>query len=111
MIEVLRYPHYAMSIVGRSPRWLAWLRYSGFVPLYPLGFAMEALLLHWAKGIAHERGGLHSLRMPNTLNFSFDYTPMLELMPLVYPPVFVTLYGHMLSQRRKKLSPPKERFE
>ena len=48
--ELVRYPHYIASqlvaLTGRSatPRWLEWLRYSAFIPLYPIGLIGESTL-------------------------------------------------------------------
>ncbi|KAG1671190.1 hypothetical protein FOA52_010126 [Chlamydomonas sp. UWO 241] len=39
--EVIRYPWYALSTAGACPAWLTWLRYSMFLPLYPLGVVCE----------------------------------------------------------------------
>ena len=106
-IEILRYPQYALSLLGACPFALSWLRYSGFIPLYPVGFLMEALLLRLVTNLGRERGGLFTLRMPNRLNFSFDFTFVAGLYPLMYPPVFYILFSHMLTQRQKKLAQAK----
>ncbi|KAI5081211.1 hypothetical protein GOP47_0004394 [Adiantum capillus-veneris] len=37
LTEVVRYPQYALSTIGLCPWWLTWLRYSVFIPLYPIG--------------------------------------------------------------------------
>ena len=34
-----RYPWYLASTVGKPPAWLTWLRYTMFIPLYPMGIA------------------------------------------------------------------------
>ena len=47
--EVVRYPHYLATTVASMrkggaevPAWLEWLRYSVFIPLYPIGLAAES---------------------------------------------------------------------
>lgn len=70
--QVVRYPWYATSLAGGSPAWLTWARYTLFIPLYPAGVAAEMWVLYsglpW---IASRR--LHSLALPNSANFAFDY--------------------------------------
>ncbi|XP_028775749.1 very-long-chain (3R)-3-hydroxyacyl-CoA dehydratase 2 [Neltuma alba] len=35
--EVIRYSHYAFNCIGSCPPWITYLRYTGFIVLYPLG--------------------------------------------------------------------------
>jgi very-long-chain (3R)-3-hydroxyacyl-CoA dehydratase len=39
LTEVIRYTYYATSLLGIKIRALDWLRYTTFLPLYPLGAA------------------------------------------------------------------------
>ena len=71
--QVVRYPWYAASLAGGAPGWLTWARYSAFLPLYPVGVASEMWLLF--SGLPAARGRrLHSVALPNTWNFAFDYS-------------------------------------
>lgn len=47
----LRYPFYALSMIGKCPPALHWLRYTAFVILYPIGFAGE--FGTWIVGLPH----------------------------------------------------------
>mmetsp|Transcript_10447 Transcript_10447/g.31482 ORF Transcript_10447/g.31482 Transcript_10447/m.31482 type:complete len:222 (+) Transcript_10447:471-1136(+) len=100
--EVVRYPWYATSLAGGSPAWLTWARYTLFIPLYPAGVAAEMWVLYsglpW---IASRR--LHSLALPNSANFAFDYHWFTIGLLVIYLPVWFNLYSYMLSQRRKKV--------
>lgn len=71
--EVIRYPWYALTEAGACPGWLTWLRYSAFVPVYPLGVAAEMALMWRALPLIRARR-VFSLAMPNKLNFAFDYS-------------------------------------
>ena len=42
--EVIRYPSYALG--ANIPGWLNWLRYSAFIPLYPIGGTAEIWLMY-----------------------------------------------------------------
>ncbi|MDA9081618.1 protein tyrosine phosphatase-like domain-containing protein, partial [Candidatus Dependentiae bacterium] len=44
LTEVIRYPSYALS--QSCPGWLNWLRYTMFIPLYPIGAASEMKLMY-----------------------------------------------------------------
>uniref|UniRef100_A0A804QRI0 Very-long-chain (3R)-3-hydroxyacyl-CoA dehydratase n=1 Tax=Zea mays TaxID=4577 RepID=A0A804QRI0_MAIZE len=35
--EVIRYSHYALTTLKVCPAWLTYLRYTAFIPLYPIG--------------------------------------------------------------------------
>ncbi|KAL4859657.1 Very-long-chain (3R)-3-hydroxyacyl-CoA dehydratase 2 [Chlorella vulgaris] len=102
--EVIRYPWYAASLAGICPRWLTWLRYTAFIPLYPLGVVGEM----WAVVLAlpHiKQNGLHTISMPNAGNFAFDYSLFLKVLLCLYPFLWFRLYSFLFSQRRKKLQP------
>lgn len=46
--EVYRYSYYMTNIMGRTPRFLKWLRYNTFFVLYPLGAGSEAWCIYQA---------------------------------------------------------------
>ena len=64
---------------------LLWLRYSGFLALYPIGVSSE-LTMVWLALHAIRSRGLLSLALPNALNFAFDYYTFCVLGMLVYLP-------------------------
>jgi very-long-chain (3R)-3-hydroxyacyl-CoA dehydratase len=101
--ELIRYPWYALTLTSRgSPRWLTWLRYSAFIPLYPLGVACELTAIYLALPDLR-RFRLWSVSMPNAANFAFDYSVFITVMSLLYPYLFWGQYSSLLSTRRKKL--------
>ena len=73
-IEVVRYPFYAWTLASPStlPRWLIWLRYSLFLPLYPVGMLAELATIVQAVPVLLQHD-VWTLHMPNALNFSFDW--------------------------------------
>eukprot|EP00850_Spirogloea_muscicola_P006699 SM000032S12083 [mRNA] locus=s32:451908:454230:+ [translate_table: standard] len=86
--EVIRYPQYCLNILGSCPGWLTWLRYSAFIPLYPLG-------LFWGEN-QQTHSAFFSL-------LPFDYRTFLVVLLAVYPAIWWQLYTHMFKQRRVKL--------
>merc|ERR1712091_662091 len=43
--ELVRYPWYALTVLNVCPRALTWLRYTAFIPLYPVGFLGEMVCI------------------------------------------------------------------
>lgn len=54
------------------PYFLLWLRYTTFIPLYPLGVSSEMTMAYLALPIIKAKRPL-SISLPNKLNFGFDY--------------------------------------
>ncbi|KAI0405945.1 PTPLA-domain-containing protein [Xylaria palmicola] len=92
--DVLRYAFFAAAAAsrsGRAPGWLKWLRYTAFIPLYPIGFLSEASLVYLALVEGEGVGVL--------------YRVYLFVGLLAYIPASYILYTYMLSQRRRALQP------
>ncbi|KAK3939892.1 tyrosine phosphatase-like protein [Diplogelasinospora grovesii] len=90
LTEVMRYGYFALKQVDFVPYWLHWLRYSGFLILYPIGISSEvAMILKAVSGPASQVGPW--------------YPAVLGAILLSYIPGSVILYSHMLKQRRKQL--------
>ncbi|KAH0484629.1 MAG: uncharacterized protein KVP18_000068 [Porospora cf. gigantea A] len=89
LAEVIRSVYYIVSLVAGEPEWiprvLVWIRYSGFIVLYPVGVASELLCVRKV------------LLTSSTLRWAY------WCLLLVYLPGFPYLYGHMLSLRSRKL--------
>ena len=100
--EVVRYPWYAATTAGVCPYWLTWLRYTMFIPLYPVGVAGEMAAAYFAlPAIAAQ--GLHSVRLANPWNFGFDYGVFIKVLLVLYPFLWWQLFSMLLRQRRKRL--------
>lgn len=105
--ELIRYSFFGFKeAFGFTPSWLLWLRYSTFIVLYPTGITSEVGLIYNALPYMRE-SGKYSIRMPNKLNFGFDYYYNALLTLGVYVPGIPHLYGYMLGQRKKALSKSK----
>ncbi|DBA71042.1 hypothetical protein WJX79_002593 [Trebouxia sp. C0005] len=100
--EVVRYPWYASSLLNCCPSWLTWLRYTLFIPLYPVGMLAEMVLMVKALPFLKSQK-LNSISLPNVLNFGFDYHMFIQGLLFVYPFLWLFLYQTLLHQRKKKL--------
>jgi very-long-chain (3R)-3-hydroxyacyl-CoA dehydratase len=103
LTEIPRYAYFAYSLgLGKPPYWLSWLRYSTFIPLYPIGAGSEWALLYTALPTIRAQQ-IYSTSMPNWLNFSFDFHLVSIVILLAYIPGLPYMYSHMMRQRRKHL--------
>lgn len=100
--EIIRYGFFALKEAGLQPYGMLWLRYTGFIVLYPLGVSSE-LAMVWLAMPELRRSGTWSVALPNAWNFGFSYWLACWVAVAAYLPGFPQLYGYMLAQRRKLL--------
>ncbi|KAL2899105.1 hypothetical protein RDABS01_024187 [Bienertia sinuspersici] len=97
--EMIRYSNYALSCIGKCPYWLTYVRYTAFIPVYPLGVAGEMSLMYQALPYMKEK----DLYSDFFSVFPFDYYTFVQALLLCYPFLWMKLYLHLLKQRRSKL--------
>ncbi|KAH0896317.1 hypothetical protein HID58_045885, partial [Brassica napus] len=97
--EMIRYPHYALTCLGRCPYWLTYLRYTGFIIIYPTGLVGELLIMYKALPHVKER----NLYANFFSVFPFSYYQFLWAVLLVYPFLWLKLYLQLFKQRKSKL--------
>jgi hypothetical protein len=85
--EIIRYGYFALTLSGRNPGILSWLRYNTFYVLYPLGISSECWLVYKAIPLAKR------------VNPVYEY--VLYGILAIYVPGSNILYRHMMRQRRK----------
>ncbi|WPT18042.1 Very-long-chain [Picochlorum sp. SENEW3] len=101
--EMIRYGFFACKEANMQPYIMVWLRYSGFLVLYPLGVSSELAMVWLALPVIRMKKPL-SIELPNPVNFSISYDVVCILAVAAYLPGFPQLYGYMLKQRKKTLS-------
>ncbi|CAH8667153.1 unnamed protein product, partial [Schistosoma rodhaini] len=83
--EMIRYSYYVADICRVKLNLLTWLRYSGFLVLYPTGISGEVLLI--VSGIKRLRETeQYSFDLPNALNCSLSYWFALAAILITYIP-------------------------
>lgn len=104
-IELFRYPYYMARVYKKDIGIITWLRYTVWIPLYPLGFVCEGVVI--LRNIPYfEETEKFSVALPNRWNFSFHYPTLMRIYLLFFfLPAMYTLMAHMQRQRRKKLGP------
>ncbi|KAK3710041.1 hypothetical protein QZH41_012425 [Actinostola sp. cb2023] len=76
-IEIIRYPFYIAQTLNVPIEPLIWLRYSAWIPLYPVGILSEATLI-WKAIPLLEKSQRFSFSLPNAFNFSFSFSFFLK---------------------------------
>ncbi|KAL6841317.1 hypothetical protein ACP4OV_028835 [Aristida adscensionis] len=97
--EVIRYSHYALTTSKVCPAWLTYLRYTAFIPLYPIGVAGEMLTMYQALPFVKKR----NLYSGFFKKFSITYHSFLVGVLVCYPFLWLKLYLHVFKQRKSKL--------
>ena len=95
------YPMPFVCSFTELPGWLNWLRYTIFIPLYPIRGGLSEAKVRWNPSNHAEK--MYSISMPNAYNFAFDYTSFVKVVLVLYPFLFYQLYAYMFVQRKKKL--------
>uniref|UniRef100_A0A3Q3WMX9 Very-long-chain (3R)-3-hydroxyacyl-CoA dehydratase n=1 Tax=Mola mola TaxID=94237 RepID=A0A3Q3WMX9_MOLML len=99
-IEIFRYPFYMLACIGTEWKLLTWLRYSIWIPLYPLGVVAEAVAVIQSLPIFDETR-LFSLPLPAVLghSLSFSYTLQIYLV-LMFLGLFIN-FRQLYKQRSR----------
>uniref|UniRef100_A0A672J3J4 Very-long-chain (3R)-3-hydroxyacyl-CoA dehydratase n=1 Tax=Salarias fasciatus TaxID=181472 RepID=A0A672J3J4_SALFA len=107
-IELVRYPFYMLGCINVDWKPLTWLRYSIWIPLYPLGVLSELAGVIQSIPIFDETR-LFSIPLPEAIGTSLSFSCLL------YPYVAVMFVGlyfnmrHLYKQRQKRLSTKKRK--
>ena len=103
LIEVVRYLYYVTQLLDVEIAGLTWLRYTLWIPLYPLGFLCEGIIV--LRNIPYFEETLKfTVSMPNSWNFILHFPTVLRLYLLILCiPGMYTMMKHMRNARLKKL--------
>merc|ERR1719400_284581 len=103
-IEIVRYPYYMLRVYDIDFGLITWLRYTLWIPLYPIGFICEGVIA--LRDIPYfEETERFSVSLPNKANFAFYFPNMLRFYLLFcYFPIMYNMMQHMYRSRCKKLS-------
>nr|XP_034324775.1 very-long-chain (3R)-3-hydroxyacyl-CoA dehydratase 3 [Crassostrea gigas] len=100
LIEVVRYPFYMLAVLDKKIYVVTWLRYTLWMPLYPVGIFLEGAVVIMSIPL-YEMSQRFCLSLPNNANMAF-YLPWLLY---AYPPILLiagyTMLTYMHNQRRK----------
>lgn len=103
VFSLCSYPFYVSQLLKRENGLLTWLRYTIWIPLYPLGIVCEGVIL--LRSIPYiEETKRFCVDMPNKWNITFDMVLFLKiyLLFLALPGSYLVM-SHMSKLRAKKL--------
>lgn len=102
-IEIIRYPYYITQLLNIEISFLTWLRYTIWIPLYPLGFVCEGIII--LRNIPYfEETQKFTVSLPNTYNFALHFPSVMRLyLLLLLLPGIYTLMSRMSQLRSRKL--------
>ncbi|KAJ7994566.1 hypothetical protein DPEC_G00250790 [Dallia pectoralis] len=99
-IEIFRYPFYMLSCIDTEWKLLTWVRYTIWIPLYPLGTLAEAVAVIQSMPVFDETG-LYSISLPQALGLSISFSYPLKLyLVLMFLGLFIN-FRHLFRQRRR----------
>uniref|UniRef100_A0A0M3ICZ3 Very-long-chain (3R)-3-hydroxyacyl-CoA dehydratase n=1 Tax=Ascaris lumbricoides TaxID=6252 RepID=A0A0M3ICZ3_ASCLU len=111
LIEMFRYPYYALSCLKMQYSIVTFLRYTAWIPLYPTGLIFEAITMSRAVPYYYT-SGVYGVQMPNVANIDFNFGIFLAVFLLfVFPFIGYHLISHMRHQSRKKLEELRKKRE
>ncbi|XP_041464923.1 very-long-chain (3R)-3-hydroxyacyl-CoA dehydratase 3-like isoform X1 [Lytechinus variegatus] len=108
-VEVVRYPFYMLSCIDYESEVITWLRYTVWIPLYPLGFLAEIIVVFLAVPF-YKESDMFSIHLPNQLNMSFNFVYYMYLHVIIIVSSSPTLLSHMWRLRKKKYGKRKIRI-
>jgi len=102
-VEIVRYPYYLFRVYDMDIGILTWLRYTVWIPLYPIGFICEGVIA--LRNIPYfEETEKFSVMLPNRWNFAFYFPNMIRCYLLFgFFPMLYTQMWHMYQLRCKRL--------
>lgn len=107
-IESVRYPFYMLGSFNMEWKTLTWLRYTIWIPLYPLGAISEAVGVIQSIPIFDE-SRLFSIPLPKAIGTSISFSYFLHIyLVLMFLGLFINL-RHLYKQRRKRFATKKRK--
>lgn len=108
MIEIFRYPFYMLSCIDTEWKTLTWLRYTIWMPLYPLGVLAEAVAVVQSLAIFNETR-LFSINLPWPLRMSISFALILQIyLVFMFLGLFIN-FRHLYKQRIKRFRTKKRK--
>nr|KAF6500310.1 3-hydroxyacyl-CoA dehydratase 3 [Molossus molossus] len=107
-IEIFRYPFYMLSCIDMDWKVLTWLRYTVWIPLYPLGCLAEAVSVIQSIPVFNETGRF-SFTLPYPVKIKVRFSFFLQVYLII---LFLGLYinfRHLYKQRRRRYGQRKKK--
>ncbi|XP_046357143.1 very-long-chain (3R)-3-hydroxyacyl-CoA dehydratase 3-like [Haliotis rufescens] len=105
-VELIRYPFYMLSSINMEVKFINWMRYTVWIPLYPLGILFEGTIVIMSIPL-FEQTGRFSVTLPNSANFAFFFPWFLHTYLFLLALAGYKMMNYMYYQRKKKLGDQK----
>lgn len=108
-IEIFRYPYYMLCCIDMDWKVLTWLRYTVWIPLYPLGCLAEAVSVIQSIPVFNETGRF-SFTLPYPMEIKVRFSFFLQVYLIM---LFLGLYinfRHLYKQRRRHYGQKKKKI-
>lgn len=100
-IEIFRYPFYMLGCFNTEWKTLTWLRYTVWIPLYPLGVIAEAVAVIQSIPI-FDKTKLLSISLPKAIGTSISFSYFLYVyLVLMFLGLFIN-FRHLYKQRKRR---------
>ncbi|XP_047246129.1 very-long-chain (3R)-3-hydroxyacyl-CoA dehydratase [Girardinichthys multiradiatus] len=107
-IEIFRYPFYMLRCFNTKWKTLTWLRYTVWIPLYPLGVLAEAVAVIQSIPIFVQTK-LFSIPLPKAIGTSISFSHVLHAyLILMFLGLFIN-FRHLYKQRKKQFQTKKRK--
>uniref|UniRef100_A0A8C2WFK7 Very-long-chain (3R)-3-hydroxyacyl-CoA dehydratase n=1 Tax=Cyclopterus lumpus TaxID=8103 RepID=A0A8C2WFK7_CYCLU len=107
-IEIFRYPFYMLGCFNTEWKTLTWLRYTIWIPLYPLGVVAEAVAVIQSIPIFDETK-LFSIPLPKAVGASISFSYVLHVyLVLMFLGLFIN-FRHLHKQRKRRFRTKKRK--
>uniref|UniRef100_A0AAV2L5W1 Very-long-chain (3R)-3-hydroxyacyl-CoA dehydratase n=1 Tax=Knipowitschia caucasica TaxID=637954 RepID=A0AAV2L5W1_KNICA len=107
-IEIFRYPFYMLASLHIDWKPLSWLRYSVWIPLYPLGVLAEAVAVVQSIPI-FDQTKLFSFPLPKAVGSSLSFSVFLRVYLILMCFGLYSNFKHLYKQRTKRFSAKKRK--
>ncbi|XP_043379502.1 very-long-chain (3R)-3-hydroxyacyl-CoA dehydratase 3 isoform X2 [Chelonia mydas] len=108
--ELFRYPFYMLSCIDIEWKLLTWIRYTIWIPLYPLGTLAEAVCLIQAIPFFSETGKF-SFTLPYPMSITIKFSFFLQIyLIMLFLGLFINL-RHLYKQRKQHLGSKKRKMK
>eukprot|EP00063_Salmo_salar_P057244 XP_014032079.1 PREDICTED: very-long-chain (3R)-3-hydroxyacyl-CoA dehydratase-like [Salmo salar] len=98
-----------LACIDTDWKLLTWLRYSIWMPLYPLGVLAEAIAVIQSLPVFDETR-LYSIPLPTVLGSSFSFSFTLKIyLVLMFLGLFIN-FRHLFRQRRRRMRSRKRKM-
>uniref|UniRef100_M4AMZ4 Very-long-chain (3R)-3-hydroxyacyl-CoA dehydratase n=1 Tax=Xiphophorus maculatus TaxID=8083 RepID=M4AMZ4_XIPMA len=107
-IEIFRYPFYMLGCFNTEWKTLTWLRYSVWIPLYPLGVLAEAVAVVQSIPI-FDQTKLYSIPLPKAIGTSINFSYFLHVYLILMCLGLFINFRHLYKQRKRRFRTKKRK--